>query len=168
MYPDARCLDGSKGGYYMYDAPPPAVTRVAILISHIHSYAAPDSLRSLPSRSASSRLKWRIFLEGGGWCTSNDDCLSRSKASRLLQIPFRFGSKSLFVWVPRHACTGIAGQHSRTAAHYTTPLLIRCVFVENSQQRRSSPQSLLLSAPCKKKKKKSRPHSPPRKLLYGV
>jgi hypothetical protein len=92
MYPDARCLDGSKGGYYMYDAPPPAVTRVAVLISHV--------LRSLPSRSASSRLKWRIFLEGGGWCTSNDDCLSRSKANRLLQIPFLCGSKTHFDLVP--------------------------------------------------------------------
>ena len=36
MYPDARCLDGSKGAYYMYHDSPPSVTRLSILISHIH------------------------------------------------------------------------------------------------------------------------------------
>lgn len=49
QYPLARCLDGSAGAYY-----------------------------HRPALSTKSNFKWRIFLQGGAWCTSDDDCLKRS------------------------------------------------------------------------------------------
>lgn len=40
----------------------------------------------LPSLSNSSRFKWRIFLEGGGWCTGDEDCLLRSKVCAVPRV----------------------------------------------------------------------------------
>lgn len=44
----AKCLDGSPPGFYFYPG------------------------------TGSGTTKWMIFHEGGGWCTSINDCLSRS------------------------------------------------------------------------------------------
>lgn len=44
----AKCLDGSPPGYYFYPG------------------------------TGTGTTKWMIFHEGGGWCTSINDCLSRS------------------------------------------------------------------------------------------
>jgi hypothetical protein len=48
IHPDARCLDGSMGGYYVSDAP------------------------------AKDPTTFLIHLQGGGWCVSLEDCASRA------------------------------------------------------------------------------------------
>ena len=50
LYPDAKCLDGSPGAFYIRIDP-------------------------LKMRSK----KWMFFLKGGGWCTDLEDCYERSK-----------------------------------------------------------------------------------------
>ena len=50
-YPDARCLDGSPGAYYL--SPPPVANN--------------DS------------SKFYVYQMGGGFCTDLDDCLARSR-----------------------------------------------------------------------------------------
>ncbi len=49
-YPRALCLDGSMAAYYYRAGTSPA-----------------------------DASKFRIFFQGGGWCTSSEDCLARSK-----------------------------------------------------------------------------------------
>ena len=48
---DARCLDGSRGGFYFR-----------------------------PASSPSAATKWKLHFMGGGWCSGDRDCLSRSKS----------------------------------------------------------------------------------------
>ena len=48
-YPMARCLDGSQGGFYI----------------------APGT--------GGNASKWLVHTQGGGWCNSDADCLSRSR-----------------------------------------------------------------------------------------
>ena len=47
-YPDARCLDGTMAGYYVGPT------------------------------SGNNQSRWIIHLQGGGWCTSLDDCAARA------------------------------------------------------------------------------------------
>jgi hypothetical protein len=68
QWPDAKCLDGTKGAYYM-----------CVICSCFRSVQRCNTICIMPARSEASRLKWRVFLEGGGWCTGDDDCALRSK-----------------------------------------------------------------------------------------
>ncbi len=68
QWPDAKCLDGTKGAYYM-----------CVIQSSVGSIHQCNTLCIMPARSEASRFKWRVFLEGGGWCTGDNDCALRSK-----------------------------------------------------------------------------------------
>jgi hypothetical protein len=48
----ARCLDGSPGGYYM----------------RTHNAKG----------EAADPKKWVVFMQGGGWCSSDESCAERS------------------------------------------------------------------------------------------
>jgi hypothetical protein len=49
-HPQAMCLDGSMGAYYYR-----------------------------PAQSTAAANKWRVFIQGGGWCVSDEDCYGRSQ-----------------------------------------------------------------------------------------
>jgi len=51
-YPEALCLDGTPGGYYY---------------------------RPAPSGGIPASTKWKVHLQGGGWCTSTDECKLRAQ-----------------------------------------------------------------------------------------
>jgi hypothetical protein len=48
---NARCLDGSNGGFYFR-----------------------------PAKSAAAATKWKIHFQGGGWCTYHSGCAQRAKS----------------------------------------------------------------------------------------
>ena len=57
-FPLARCLDGSRARYYLR-----------------------------PASSKVSSSKWYVHQEGGGFCTSLEDCVARSKTSLGSTLP---------------------------------------------------------------------------------
>ena len=68
---NARCLDGSPPGYYI-------------------------------RRSASaSSTQWKLHIQGGGWCTSAADCLSRSQG--ILGSSQSWGPSLAAFWAPEGA-----------------------------------------------------------------
>lgn len=48
-YPMAKCLDGTQGGFY------------------------------IAAGTGANASRWMVHTQGGGWCTSDADCLGRSK-----------------------------------------------------------------------------------------
>ena len=83
-YPAARCLDGSPGAYYIRTPPPP-------------SPLSPSS----PSSPSSPPPRFYIYQEGGGFCTSLDDCLSRSNTSLGSSLPRFWPTRgNLTQWAP--------------------------------------------------------------------
>lgn len=85
----ARCLDGSPGGYY-------------------HRPGVGDNA-----------TKWLLVLQGGGWCTSVEDCTSRAKTSK--------GSSK--GWAPTTTQLGILSADPAVNPHffsYTAVYLYYC------------------------------------------
>lgn len=83
----ARCLDGSPAAYYIrYDegCEKKGKERVHIC-SHTHmqvdesTYSTHEWLTPRRAPSPDHIHKWVVFLEGGGWCSSLDECLERSR-----------------------------------------------------------------------------------------